>query len=160
MEVLRERFRTIEPIQLGIECLIFLVGLLWSYIEFGDNGGELMLLYLLIFVGAGIGAFLWKRAIDRYFAKFIFYLVEHKWGRKIIAGGSFSYYDYKAPEPETPKAKIMDPIGQIITLIFAFVGLAVFIMGLVGTDNQDSALWWGIFCKCLPNGGNPSLLSG
>jgi hypothetical protein len=150
MEVLKERFQTIEPIQLGIASLIFLVGLVWSYIEFSDDALKLVLLYLLIFAGAGLGAFLWKKAIDRYFAKFIFYLVEHKWVRKIVAGGSFSYYDYKDPEEETPKTKVMDPIGQIITLLFAFVGLAVFIMGFLGADEQDNALWWGLMAFLIP----------
>ncbi|MHA2171434.1 MAG: hypothetical protein ACXAB7_16220 [Candidatus Kariarchaeaceae archaeon] len=150
MEVLKERFQTIEPIQLGIASLIFLVGLVWSYIEFSDDALKLVLLYLLIFAGAGLGAFLWKKAIDRYFATFIFYLVEHKWVRKIVAGGSFSYYDYKDPEEETPKTKVMDPIGQIITLLFAFVGLAVFIMGFLGAEEQDNALWWGLMALLIP----------
>lgn len=150
MEVLKERFQTIEPIQLGVAGVLFLVGLIWSYIEFSDDTGKLVLLYLLIFAGAGLGAFLWKKAIDRYFAKFIFYLVEHKWVRKIVAGGSFSYYDYKDPEEETSKAKIMGPVGQIITLLFAFVGVAVFIMGFLGSDKQDDALWWGLMAFLVP----------
>jgi hypothetical protein len=149
-EVLKFKLRRVQPVEFAIAFVIFLIGMILSYREFKDNDNELYFLWLLILVGVILGPFVWIKAINRYFGKFSYYLVEHKYSRKIIAGGSFSYYEYQDPEDQTTKGQIIDPLSQVFTLLLAFVGIAVFIMGFLGEDAAENPLVWGLLAIIVP----------
>ncbi|MFV2015701.1 MAG: hypothetical protein ACC656_09755 [Candidatus Heimdallarchaeota archaeon] len=97
-----------------------------------------------------LGSYVWIKAINRFFGSFTYYLVEHKWTRKIIAGGSFSYYEYQDPEKQKRSTLILDPLMQVITLLLAFVGMAVFFMGFLGPDAAKNPLIWGALAILVP----------
>jgi hypothetical protein len=134
-------------------CVILItVGIIFSYKEFKDDE-YFYFLYVLIILGIVISTFLWKRSIDRYFSKYIYFLVEHKFFRKIIAGGSFSFYQYKDPLEKKMKSKFTGPISQIITLIFAFVGIATIILGFLyqmDPEYPENPFVWGILTVLVP----------
>ena len=50
-----------------------------SFREFQDDRTELYLLWFLILAGIITGSYIWIKAINRYFGKFSYYLVEHKY---------------------------------------------------------------------------------
>ncbi|OLS20763.1 MAG: hypothetical protein HeimC2_35810 [Candidatus Heimdallarchaeota archaeon LC_2] len=76
--------------------------------------------------------------------------MEHKYTRKIIAGGSYSYYGYEDLEKKTTKSQILDPLSQLITLLLAFVGISVFIMGFLDEDAASNPLIWGVLAIVVP----------
>lgn len=147
---LKFKLRRVQPIEFGVAFVLFLVGVILAYNRFNDDGNDLYFLYLLILIGVIFGAFVWIKAINRYFAKFTFYLVEHKHSRRIIAGGSYSYYGYKDPEETTTKGQILDPLSQLFTLLLAFVGISVFIMGFMSESNRENPLVWGGLAILVP----------
>lgn len=147
---LKFKLRRVQPIEFGVAFILFLIGIFLSYRRFNDESNDIYYLYILILIGVIFGSFVWIKAINRYFAKFTFYLVEHKYSRKIIAGGSYSYYGYKDPEDKTTKSQLLDPLSQLFTLLLAFVGLSVFIMGLWGQDAAKKPLNWGILAIVVP----------
>ncbi|MHA2100499.1 MAG: hypothetical protein ACW99A_17630, partial [Candidatus Kariarchaeaceae archaeon] len=147
---LKFKLRRVQPVEFGIAFVIFLIGMILSYREFKDDDNELYFLWFLILVGVILGPFVWIKAINRYFGKYSYYLVEQKYSRKVIAGGSFSYYEYQDPEDQTTKGQILDPLSQVFTLLLAFVGISVFIMGFLGEDASKNPLIWGILAIVVP----------
>lgn len=147
---LKVKLRRVQPIEFGIAFVIFIIGMFLSYREFEDDGNNLYYLWFLILVGVILGSFIWIKAINRFFGSFTFYIVEHKWVRKIIAGGSFSYYEYQDPAKQKKSSLYLDPISQVITLLLAFVGMAVFFMGFLGPDRAENPLVWGVLAIIIP----------
>ncbi|MCE7733997.1 MAG: hypothetical protein GPJ54_03905 [Candidatus Heimdallarchaeota archaeon] len=147
---LKVKLRRVQPVEFGIAFIIFILGMILSYREFNDDGNNLYYLWLLIFVGVVLGSYIWIKAINRFFGSFTFYIVEHKWVRKIIAGGSFSYYEYQDPAKQKKSSLFLDPISQVITLLLAFVGMSVFFMGILGPDAADNPLIWGALAILVP----------
>ena len=99
--------RKVNLTQFATAMVIFLFGVIFASIRYKDNPLLLLALFALIITGFILGMRLWKWFTRKYFSKFIYYLTEQKFTRKIIAGGGFSYFEYKDPSKETTKGNLM-----------------------------------------------------
>ncbi len=141
--------KNVSLIQLLVALVIFIVGIVFTYIKYNDEPLQMWLLYLMIFGGAGLSAFIWVKFTKRFLGRIIYLLCEHKYARKVIAGGSFSYFEYKDPAIETTKSKMTEPLGITISSLITLLGLAATIIGLLG-DIELTAYVWGAMAIAAP----------
>ena len=141
--------KNVSLIQLLVALVIFIVGMVFTYIKYKGDPLQMWLLYLMIFGGAALSGFVWVKFTRRFLGRIIYLLCEHKYGRKVIAGGSFSYFEYKDPATETAKSKLMEPLGITISSLITLLGLAATIIGLLG-DIELTAYVWGAMAIAAP----------
>lgn len=146
--------KKINIIQVLIAFALLVIGAILSYQEFKSQVGLMILLYFLIAIGAAGTCVLWYFALKKYFKKMIYYIVEHSFTRKIIAGGNYSYYEYFDPSVEGLRPKFTQPLGMIINSLIGVLGLATFIVGLIRIPfhnlDYNSPVLWGILAIFAP----------
>ena len=134
--------------------IFFLVGVIVASIIYKDDPLLLLALFALIIAGFILGMRLWKWFTRKYFSKFIYYLTEQKFTRKIIAGGGYSYFEWKDPSKETTKGNLMEPIGVMISSLITLLGLAVTIIGFIRMVVPDidvlNPILWGVLALVTP----------
>lgn len=151
LENIKEHLINIQPIELVITFGLFSLGIYFSYSEFHIDGeNDIYWMYFMIFVGVILGAYIWIKATNRFFGRFIYYLVEHKISRKIFAGGDFSYIGYIDRALKNRKRYFLDPVKQLLSLTIVFVGIASMIIGFLGEKEAGKPLVWGGLAILVP----------
>lgn len=150
-----DSLKKLSIIQVIVSLVIFTAGIYFVSIEFKDDGDNLWWLYGLIFLGIVFASIIWIKVTRRYFSKFIYLLTTQKYTRKIIAGGSFSYFEYKDPSKETVISKFTEPIGIIITTLITLLGIATTVIGLLRDNllssiDLDDPIMWGVLALISP----------
>lgn len=146
--------KKVSIIQLLVALILLVIGVVFTTMIYGDSPLEMWLLYLMILVGVVLSSYVWIKVTRRFLGRFIYLLCEHKYTRKIIAGGSFSYFEYKDPAKETTKSKFTEPLGITITSLITLLGFATTIIGVLRSisDNidLDSVYLWGAMAILAP----------
>ena len=143
-------------IQLSVAFILLITGTWLSIRTFYDSqeAWRTYFLFFLIIAGVGVGTFVWVKFTRRFYEKIIYYIAIHKWTRKLVAGGSYCYFEYKDPEKVTSKKKLMEPIGITITSLIAFLGIATTIISVIlkidSGLNTKSPILWGIMALITP----------
>ena len=75
-----------------------------------------------------LGLYLWNKYIPKYAPKVLHFLITNFFGRKILGGGSFAYYEYKPPEY---KEGWISPLNRLIAVIIAYLGITVTIAKII-----------------------------
>jgi hypothetical protein len=102
-----------------------------------------------MFVVLGI----WRRFVGKYADEIIYWTTEKSFFRKLIAGGSFSYYEYKE---NVSKIGTFEPISRFISLLVAFIGISTSFANLMSlepsspTNDLNSALVWSALIFFVP----------
>ncbi len=134
--------------------LFIVVGIYLFYnIFFIDDA----LFSLILFVSSTYSMYLviklWKWFTPKYAPQIIKITSEHKLFRKLIAGGSFSYYEYN-PNPE--KIGMFEPITRFINLMIAFLGISTTFAKLVNFKPEspvadlNATIIWALLILLVP----------
>lgn len=148
-----DSLKKLSIIQVIVSLVIFTTGLILVTQKFAGET-KLWILIFLIFLGILLSSMIWIKVTKRYFARFIFLLTSQKYTRKIIAGGSFSYFEYKDPSKEKVMSKFTEPLGIIISTMITLLGIATTILGLLSkyfsSIDPSDPVTWGILALISP----------
>ncbi len=115
---------------------------------------DFMPLFSLIFTGVLFGIIFWRYFFNRYYAKILKFLIMGRFTRKIIAGGSFSFYEHKDPSTERIMSKVTEPVGMIISTLISMLALATTVIGVLRSIKPDldlvNPLLWGVLSLLIP----------
>ncbi len=112
---------------------------------------------LILFVSSTFSMFLifslWRRFTERYAPDIIFFSTQHKWARKLVAGGSFSYYEFKE---NIHKIGLFEPVSRFMSMMIAFIGLASTLAKIANIQpvspvyDQASTFTWAFLILIIP----------
>ena len=149
-----EALKKLSIIQVIVSLVVFSTGIYFVYVNFDEDLNKMWWLYGLIFLGMVSASIIWIKITRKYFSRFIYLLTTQKYTRKIIAGGSFSYFEYKDPSKERVMNKISEPIGIIISTLITLLGIATTIIGVIRSVNENivttDPILWGILALISP----------
>lgn len=138
---------------LSISFLLILVGL-YIYSRFlQENPLFTIVLFSISTVTMLVVYNVWKYFTAKYAPEIIYWTTTQKYARKIIAGGSFSYYEY---QPNIYKITLMAPIMRFVNLMLAFLSLAATAASLLDFSPQSPVeniytVWvWGAMIFFIP----------
>lgn len=141
------KFSKIPGIQIFV-TLIFLASAVFGVIYFAEivSLEDTIPIFTLILGGYVLSIILWRLTLRRVYPRFIHYLVEHRFVRKLVAGGSLSFYEYKNPQDERISTMIFEPIGMLISTLVTLLGIVTTVIGLIRRIDpeinvQDPLLW-------------------
>ena len=132
-----------------VALFIVLLGLfidVYFYIIRSEGGMKTrgIIVFIIGLVSPFLGLYLWYKYIPRFSPKVLKFLVENKFGRILLGGGSFAYYEYKPPEE---KESVIRPVSRLITVLIAYLGFAVMIAKLLSKfiplDPKSPIDTWG-----------------
>ena len=117
-----------------------------------------LILFTVATLTVALTGFIWTRFSKRYVSHLISFMNTNIVGRKLIAGGSFSYFEH-ADNPN--KVSPFSPIARFLTLTVAFLGLAITLLKLGSLVFQEitlleptadpvSVLIWSILLFVIP----------
>jgi hypothetical protein len=66
--------------------------------------------------------YVWYRYVPQYAPAVVRFIITNFFGKRLIGGGSFAYYEYR-PEEETET--YFKPISKLLALLIAYLGIAV-----------------------------------
>ncbi len=95
----------------------------------------------------------WKKFTPKYAPRIIYWTTAHKWVRKVVSGGSFSYYEYN-PNPD--KIGLFEPITRFLNLMIAFLGISTSIANVLNfvpespVESLYSMLVWSALIFLVP----------
>lgn len=96
---------------------------------------------------------LWQRFTPKYAPRIIYWTTSHKYVRKIIAGGSFSYFEYNE---DKEKIKRFEPVSRFINLLIAFLGISTSFAKVTNfipespVDSIQSLVVWCLLLVLVP----------
>lgn len=141
-------------------ALLVIAGLL-VYFQFAiaeNPVNGLILLNISVFSIAFLAYPFWKRTTP-YVAPFvIWFATQHFIGKKILTGGSFSYFEYREDPSAIPPVA---PLSRLIAMLIAFLGLSTSIIKAgssidsriqpVGpTESIDAVIGWSFLILIVP----------
>ena len=104
-----------------------------------------------------VGLYFWYRYLPRFAPPVMKFLIENIFGRKLVGGGSFAYYEYKPPEEAE---SILKPIFRLINILIAYLGLTVTIAKIIFNfvefnpkaplDSWGATIIWLVFMFLIP----------
>lgn len=95
----------------------------------------------------------WRKFVSNYADEIIHWTSEKAFFRKFVAGGSFSYYEYKE---DLDKLGTFEPISRFLSLLIAFIGIATSLANIVNleptspTSDINSTLVWSGLIFIVP----------
>ncbi|MDH5645250.1 MAG: hypothetical protein OEZ01_04550, partial [Candidatus Heimdallarchaeota archaeon] len=95
----------------------------------------------------------WRKFTPKYAPNIIYWTTKKKFTRKLIAGGSFSYYEYKT-NPD--KIGLFQPVSRFLNLMIAFLGVSSSIASIANLKPESpvssfgSMLVWGLLILLIP----------
>lgn len=134
--------------------LLVIVGVFLFYtIYFNDKPAYASFLFIVITFSMYVIIRFWKNFTPKYAPRIIYWITAHKWVRKIISGGSFSYYEYN-PNPD--KIGMFEPLTRFLNLMIAFLGISTSIANMFNfvpespVESVYSMLVWSILIFIVP----------
>ncbi len=88
--------------------------------------GVIIVIFALLSPLAGL--YVWYKYVPRFSPPVINFLVTNFFGRRLVGGGSFAYYEYKPPEE---KETFLRPLFRLISVVIAYLGMTVTIAKLI-----------------------------
>ncbi|MCY3412960.1 MAG: hypothetical protein INQ03_15080 [Candidatus Heimdallarchaeota archaeon] len=134
-------------------ALVLLGVFLFLNFYFQRSPGFAMALFIIATISMWITIEVWRSFAPTYAPKIIFWTTSHKYARKLIAGGSFTYYEYKENIDKIGK---FEPISRFINLMIAFLGLTTTIAKTINflpespVESADTMITWSIFLLFVP----------
>lgn len=148
IQQIKNRFSILFPV------LFVLVGIYFFYnIYFREHAPFAMILFFIATISMTGIIRVWQWFTPKYAPRIIYWTTAHRWVRKIIAGGSFSYYEYN-PNPD--KIGLFEPIGRFANLMIAFLGVATTIANALGfhpenpVSSANSVYMWMFLLFAVP----------
>jgi hypothetical protein len=151
----RNPLKLFSIIQLFVGLLFLAIGVITTqFVTKLVLTEEILALYALIIGGAIFGMIFWRYIFNRFYPRFLHILIQKRFTRKLIAGGSFSFYEHKDPLEERIINKITEPIGMIISTLITLLALATTVIGVMRFVDPDliltSYLLWGVLVFIIP----------
>jgi hypothetical protein len=136
-------------------AIILVIAGIFSFYRkyFDEDPGYASFLFVAITFSMYLIIKIWKNFTPKYAPKIIYWSTAHKWVRKIISGGSFSYYEYN-PNPD--KIGIFEPLTRFLNLMIAFLGISTSIANMLNftpespVESLYSMLVWSVLIFIVP----------
>ncbi len=134
--------------------LLVILGIILFYtLYFDENPTYASFLFIAISFSMYVIIKFWKNFTPKYAPRIIYWTTAHKWIRKIISGGSFSYYEYN-PNPD--KIGLFEPVTRFLNLMIAFLGISTSIANVLNfvpespVESLYSMLVWTALIFMVP----------
>lgn len=142
----QERNAFIAAVVLGVVALIIEIVVLAVGADDGTTRARAWMLIVFGVVSPVVGLLAWNRYVPRYAPRIVKFLTTNFFGRRLVGGGSFAYYEDKPPSEAESYIK---PIFRLLSLLIAYLGLAVTVLKLLGMvvdiEPQSPAESWTFF---------------
>ncbi len=133
-------------IEMTVSLLLLTGGVFLTLFKFrGEKPLDIILMYIVLFLGTLLGLFFWMKFTRRFFVKLLHLIAVNRVAKIFVSGGSITFKEYQDPNMRVVKAKFTQPLGLTIGSTITFLGIAVTIIGILRKIMQvdlSSALFW------------------